>query len=343
MSHLIAYCVFDVLTDFVMSRNFDLLRSSKHRPIIYHIKEHILRPAVCVYAPLLAVLKVDKLLFKNATQSTKEFWKWVKSAITNRIQHGEGLQDMFTRIQRSRQSEGSPALGIQSETGMFLVAGLDTTTTALCSLLFYLSRNQSVYERLCSEVRETFESKDQIRSGEQLRSCVFLQACIDEALRMSPPAASPPWREVGVGGEVIAGQVIPQGCHVGTGTYSLHHHEAHFLNPHVYNPDRWFSGPPMSSCRIQTPAFIPFSIGSRSCIGRTLAYSEISLIVVYLLWKYDFRASSGRDRNLGGGEEMEGMERVGRANPGEFQVIDRVVGLQDGPVLEFRVRNITRE
>lgn len=127
MSEWAGYLVFDTLTDFLLGQGYNLLVSACHRPITNHIKSHIVRPAVCSYIPLLAVLKIDKLLFKEATRSTRAFWRWVKCAIADRSQQvGYHKTDVFDRIQLSRQSEQCPTAGIESEIGMFIVAGETT-------------------------------------------------------------------------------------------------------------------------------------------------------------------------------------------------------------------------
>jgi hypothetical protein len=123
MSDWVAYLIFDTLTDFLFSTDYNLLGSKQDRHIIHHIQEHIIRPAVCTYMPMLAILKIDKLVFKEATKSTRVFWRWVKNAITARVRRDVESRDVFTQIKLSRQSELSPAIGIQSETGMFIVAG----------------------------------------------------------------------------------------------------------------------------------------------------------------------------------------------------------------------------
>lgn len=123
MSDWLAYLVFDNLTDFLFSMDYNLLGSEKERHIIQHIQDHIIRPAVCGYMPMLAVLKIDKLVFKQATKSTRLFWHWVKKAIAQRSQQVVNRSDVFTQIELSRQSEVSSTVGIQSEVGMFVVGG----------------------------------------------------------------------------------------------------------------------------------------------------------------------------------------------------------------------------
>ena len=77
---------------------------------------------------MLAILKIDKLVFKEATKSTRVFWRWVKNAITARVRRDVESRDVFTQIKLSRQSELSPAIGIQSETGMFIVGRVSPLT-----------------------------------------------------------------------------------------------------------------------------------------------------------------------------------------------------------------------
>ena len=214
--------------------------------------------------------------------------------------------------------------------------GYDTTTTALCALLFYLSRNGRAYTRVCLEIRTAFDHEEQIRLGPQLQSCAFLYACMNEALRMSPPVGSPLWREVGPGSEVIDGVVLQPGCTVGTGVYSMHHNETDFVDAHEFQPERWLSEQNSKKCH---DAFMPFSAGPRSCIGRSLAINELTLTMAVLLWRYDVRATPGKLQSVGECRRVFGSVEAGRANAGEFQLVDRVIGHPDGPEIEFRLRD----
>ena len=86
----------------------------------------------------------------------------------------------------------------------------------MCATFFYLTRDPEAYTKLVTEIRDAFSCLDDIRSGPSLESCVYLTACIEESMRMSPPTPRAPWREVELGGAEVDGKWIPRGYDVGT-------------------------------------------------------------------------------------------------------------------------------
>lgn len=59
--------------------------------------------------------------------------------------------------------------------------------SGLAATIFYLVKHPACMDRLRQELDATFSQLDEIRSGQQLSSCVYLRACVEEALRMAPP------------------------------------------------------------------------------------------------------------------------------------------------------------
>ena len=81
-------------------------------------------------------------------------------------------------------------------------------------------------------------------------------------------------------------------------------------------------------------AFCPFSIGPRGCIGKGLAYIEMSITLARVLFLYDLRRAVGV---VDPGEGREDLE-WGRHRREEFQLIDTFTSMKDGPMIEFRPR-----
>ncbi|KAL3429417.1 cytochrome P450 [Aspergillus tetrazonus] len=117
------------------------------------------------------------------------------------------------------------------ESATLIVAGTDTTFTAMAACFFYLSRNRAAYDRLANEIRSTFPSPEENRMGPLTSKCTFLRACIDESMRLSPSAASSLWRETGSLGATVDGQYLPPGVDASTCIYSIHHNPAYYPDP----------------------------------------------------------------------------------------------------------------
>lgn len=205
----------------------------------------------------------------------------------------------------------------------------------VAALFFYLSRKSLCYDKLAHEIRTTFKSSSDIRNCPELSGCQYLRACIDEALRMSPPAPGTPWREQTDSTPlIIDGHVIPRGTHVGVNVYSILHNEKYFPDPFVFTPERWLSLSEEQT-KIMRDAFIPFSAGSRTCAGKAMAYLEASLVIAKTLWHFDFRKAEGALGEVGAGSSSNSY---GRHRPEEFQLFEMISSTHDGPNLVFHPR-----
>ena len=108
--------------------------------------------------------------------------------------------------------KGPPATHeeIASHFNVIMMAGAVTTATYLSGTLYYLYHNHLALQRLQLELRETFSAIDEMNS-KNLKTCTYLNAVIEEGLRIYPPAgAAHLSRIVPKGGCMIAGKFIPE-------------------------------------------------------------------------------------------------------------------------------------
>ncbi len=174
--------------------------------------------------------------------------------------------------------------------------------------------------------------------GPKLNSCNYLRACIDECLRMSPPVGAALMREVPAGGATIDGQYLPGGMLVGAGIYSIHHTPTNFSDPFCYQPERWLGEATAANTgktESGTDGYMPFSMGTRSCIGKGLALVEAMLTMATVCWEFDFRAADASLGHSGGGHPDAPF---GRHRADEFQLTDHITSAKDGPLIQFRRR-----
>ncbi|KAI1744957.1 cytochrome P450 [Xylaria scruposa] len=310
----------------------DAIAFGLHRSNILH---HV------YYLSRLALHKVtDTIVFHYR----ERYWRLLQKMIEARVARGkDGDRDFYSFISELSTEEGSIRQGeLFSEASILMVAGSDTTATGLSATLFYLSRNPKCYEKLCAEIRSTFASGQDIKTGPQLAGCRYLRACLDEGMRMSPPVPGTLWRMQDPSDEqplVIDGHVIPRGTLMGVSTYAIHHNEEYFPDSFAFKPERWLatgtSSEEEAASKRMHDAFAVFSTGSRSCAGKALAYMESSLVLAKTLWYFDFESVPGELGDVGGGK-LGGPP--GRSRPDEYQLGDIFTASHDGPYLVFRAR-----
>lgn len=118
--------------------------------------------------------------------------------------------------------------------------------------------------------------------------------------------------------------------------YAIHNNPNYFPNPFTFDPARWLESSTNSSESIAfaRKAFNPFSIGTRACSGKNLAYLQLKLTLAHVLWRYDLRLAP-EEPGRGGGRKGLG---IGREREVEFQMYDALGFGRDGPMVEARCR-----
>ncbi len=158
---------------------------------------------------------------------------------------------------------------------------------------------------------------------------------------MSPPVSGTLYREVVTDDYVLDGEHVPRGLDVGVSVYSIHHNEDIFPDSYRFKPERWIvsENNPKEAVDMARHVFSVYSIGTRACAGRNMAYMELSDILARTLWYLDFRRAEGPLGELGGGraDASDGKNRIK-----EFQLEEHLTCHHDGPLLQFRVRDETR-
>ena len=207
----------------------------------------------------------------------------------------------------------------------------------MAACFYYLSRHHKAYAKAYIEVRSTFSSANEIRNGQKLNSCHYLHACIDEALRMSPPVGGALWRETCQKGVNIDGHMIPQGYDVGVGIYAVQHNPVYYPDPFQYKPERWIVSEDNTkvSVDLARSAFSAFSIGPVGCVGKNLAYLELRVTIAKVLWTLDMKSAIGR---LPEKPKPKYLNRYKDHCENEYWLRDRFTSWKDGPMIAFRVR-----
>ncbi|PBK99824.1 cytochrome P450 [Armillaria gallica] len=233
--------------------------------------------------------------WRAVLKRTPMFWKggedfdaitgMAVAAISKRLQEPTDRNDLLSKLQAGKDEDGNP-MGqeeLTAEALTFLIAGSDTTANSTCAIIYYLARTPSVQEKLHKELAEHLESG--VATVEQVKNLAYLQAVINEGLRLHSTVAMGLPRVAPEGGMTILGNYFPGGTVISVPTYTIHRDPAVFGDDvEEFRPERWFE---CDSAGV-SKAFSPFSVGPRACIGRNLANFELQIIIASILKRYHF-------------------------------------------------------
>jgi cytochrome P450 len=165
---------------------------------------------------------------------------------------------------------------------IFMLAGHDTTATALTYALWVLGHHPDIQDRVAAEAAAI---GDRELTPEDVPRLGYTVQVFHEALRLCPPAA-------GVGRLAVCdidvgGYRVEAGSLLAVGIYALHRDPALWDRPLVFDPDR-FS--PENSKGRDRWHFIPFAGGARSCIGEHFARLETTLALATIIRSTEIRS-----------------------------------------------------
>ncbi|KAG8163263.1 hypothetical protein KVR01_006560 [Diaporthe batatas] len=201
-----------------------------------------------------------------------------------RIEMGDSLKrvDFFGHLIKKKEISQNYLMG---NAQVLLAAGSETTATSLAGTTWYLLQNQDCLRKLTDEIRGTFKSMDEI-TGDATARCEYLHGVIEEGLRLFPPVAHGLPRVCP--GAMIDGQYVPAGCIVACENYPLARDPRYWVNPDLFQPERWIG----EGFGDDKRAFQPFSSGPRACIGINLAYVELRITLAKMIFAYDMELVS---------------------------------------------------
>ncbi|KAH9243641.1 hypothetical protein K456DRAFT_1717167 [Colletotrichum gloeosporioides 23] len=159
-----------------------------------------------------------------------------------------------------------------------MAAGIDTTGDGLCFLMWELSQPRSMQfqEKLQRELREN--------PGVSFDKLPFLDAVVQEGLRVFPAIPMSLPRYVPQGGRTIDGHFIPEKTIVSCQAYSVHRINTDvFPRPELFDPGRWM-GPTGDAERKRL--MFAFANGGRGCVGKHLALAEMKILLSDIYSRY---------------------------------------------------------
>jgi cytochrome P450 len=210
------------------------------------------------------------------------------AARAREIAGGRAPDDLATRIMTTPDpltGRGFDAEETVDQVAIFLLAGHETSASALAWALYLLATHPEAQARAAAEAR-AFAAAPGFAGLSGLR---FTRDVFREALRLYPPV--PMMVREAQAPDRFRDRDVAPGTQVVISPWHLHRHERLWTRPHDFDPDRW-AREGVEAC--PQGAFLPFSAGPRVCPGAGLAMLEGPLFLALILARWRVAPVAGR-------------------------------------------------
>jgi cytochrome P450 len=188
---------------------------------------------------------------------------------------GAPPRDLFDLMGAARDPETGEAFSdeqLGDEVATMILAGHETTATALFWALYLLALDPATQQELADEVAGATVNGEP--DSERLKFC---RAVVDETLRLYPPAYL--IARAAAGPDTIAGLRLRKRDVILIAPWLLHRHEKLWRDPNAFIPARFMPGAPPPD----RFAYLPFGVGARVCIGAHFALVEATMALAKLI------------------------------------------------------------
>ncbi|KAL4961628.1 cytochrome P450 [Aspergillus stella-maris] len=276
---------FDIIGDLAFGETFGGLEYQKFHFWITLVTKSLRQGVVADTMsrfPLLAgcITYLVPGILQSSIEDSRKHEAHTMALVERRMRNPSPRPDFLTRILEQDMSISRVQLAAHSSD--FVIAGSETTATALSCITYYLLKTPYVLEKVQNEIRGAFACYADI-NAQAANQLTYLHAVCLEGMRMYAPLPFGLPRVVPNGGDTVDGYMIPAGTIVSTNPVAAGLSSTNFTDPYGFRPERWLEKKHSDVLE----ASQPFSLGPRGCLGRNLAWIELSTVLAKLHFTYD--------------------------------------------------------
>ncbi|MBE9205561.1 cytochrome P450 [Nostoc sp. LEGE 06077] len=202
-----------------------------------------------------------------------------------RAESSHNRQDILSLMISARYEDGQPMSDaeLRDELMTMLVAGHETTASALTWALYWIDHLPEVREKLLQELSTAGVNPE----PSIITKLPYLTAVCQETLRIYPIVINGFFRIVKSPIEIM-GYNLPKGTAVIPSIYLAHHREAVYPQPNLFKPERFLER------QFSPYEYLPFGGGNRRCIGLAFAQYEMKIALATILSQFQISSVNKR-------------------------------------------------
>ncbi|KAI9495418.1 cytochrome P450 [Zychaea mexicana] len=236
------------------------------------------------------VVTIFQNMLRNIVNQKREALLRNKDTFKTSSKAEEQEKDIVTSMVEA-EMEGQGRLTdeeLQSNFSLFFMVGHESTASTASFAMYYFAKHQDVQQRAREEAIRIFgDGFDIIPTLEQTSKLDYLNMVIKETLRIMPPAVTTIAR-IATEDTELSGVFIPKGTRVAVDVFELQRNPQVWKNPDVFDPERFAPGGEAEELSKTGLPWVPFSSGSRQCIGLNFSMIELRVLLPMLLRKFEW-------------------------------------------------------
>jgi cytochrome P450 len=249
------------------------------------LNEHVRRRGV---SPLRLPRRLPTPAQVRAARAQRALYRVVDDIIDRRSDASTAGPDLISLLLAARDPEtGTPMSRqeIRDQVLIFLLAGHETTSTALTFTMHLLGRYPDVQAAVHREIDEVLA--DRAPHADDIARLKFTEMTVKEAIRLYPPAYA--LGRLAEHEVIISGQRIPAGSIILISPWATHRRPDLWPEPQRFDPTRFEPAAERDRPRY---AYFPFAGGLRGCIGGHFATTEAVIAIATLLARFSIVSES---------------------------------------------------
>ncbi|CAF3496926.1 unnamed protein product [Fusarium graminearum] len=284
---------FDVMGMFMLSESFDMISSSESHWAVDNLRRAMKILGPCQMTPWLAQIGFKYLKGYWLVRDWHSTVQWCRERLQDRINNDNGATNIASYLisdsirNESVEKDGNLLTG---EAVVGIIAGSDTTGPTLTMVFYLLAKHPEHQVKLYEELQQI-----DVTDREALKTLPHLNAIINETMRFYPAIMTGGNRDTPPEGMTIAGRFIPGDVTIVSPRYSIFRSERCYVNADEFIPERWTS---RSDLIKDSQSFRPFASGRYSCVGKSLALTQLRVVTALLVSKFQFAFAPGEDPDL---------------------------------------------
>lgn len=208
------FTTFDLIGDLAIGKSFGCLNDSRYHEWVGGLWKSIkIGPYIRTMATYTDVQRLMRVLApKSMKEARVKHEQYVRANAQERLDKGvmEERRDFLSYILKNQgEKDGLTDKEVAANCGFLILAGSETTATALSGVTYYLLKTPAALQRITDEVRNAFASETEINFINASARLPYTLACLTEGLRVYPP------------GPTLAPRRTPKGCMTNIAGYQV--------------------------------------------------------------------------------------------------------------------------